>query len=225
MKGDSGHDVLAVLALGIHHGYRIDHFHGGEIAEVARHGCGSHVDGNAVGMLHPAGSEADHFLVIPYADRYGPLPIPQGIWKLPQGKDVHRQVFQGMLSFKTSADPFKIARGVLKGRRVHFHVVDLYGRVMVYGNIPGGLAHHLFSGSGFLGNKDKDVILDLGHAAKPEPLVPFFRVDELFFLHQPWGHMGRAGSDIVFFKMPFFNANNALPADLFFAAKRFDVHA
>ena len=75
MKGDTGHHVFAIFALGIHEGDRIHHLHGGEIAEVSGHCSRSHIDGETIRMFGLTWPHADDLLVIPDTDGHLPLPV------------------------------------------------------------------------------------------------------------------------------------------------------
>ena len=75
VKRNTGHDILAVLALGIHHRYRIDNLHGGQIAKVSCHRGRPHVNGYTVSFLYLARTESDDFPVVPDADRNTPFSI------------------------------------------------------------------------------------------------------------------------------------------------------
>ena len=83
MIGDPGHDVLTVLALGVHHGYRVDHIHIGKVTEIGRHGGGPHIDGQSVSVFLFTRSNPDDFPVIPNTDRHRPFTVTKGPGQLP----------------------------------------------------------------------------------------------------------------------------------------------
>ena len=225
VKGDAGHDVFAVFALGVHHGGGVNDLSGDQVAKVGGAGGGAHVDGDAVGIFHLARTEAEDFPVHPDAHGHGPVAVPQGPGQFTQGVDVHGQVLQAEFSFQGAADALEIAQGFMERGGIHFHVVNPYRRIPKDADVPGGLADHLFAGTGLFRHEHQQIAFDLGHASQAQSLFLLGRGDEFILFLLPSGGVRHAGLDAVFFVEPFFDAHQALAADFFLAAGRFDVDA
>ena len=128
-----------------------------------------------------------------------------------------------MLFFQYPADAFKIRRGFFKSGWLDFDGVNFHGRIMLDMNVSGGLTDNLFAGPGFFGHKDQDILFHQGRTAESESFFPAFGCNKFVFFLLPGANVRPAGMNIIFFKMPFFDANNALAANFFLSAQRFNV--
>ena len=184
--GDPRHDILAVGDLRVHQRVRGDETPRRKIAQIGGQRGRTHIDGQAVDLIHLLREHGEDFLFHPEDCRDPPVSLTKGAGEFLEGGSVDGRAGKVIALREGGDETVEVSAGVLQIWGGQCHREETYSGIQGDDPIRRLFSDHLPARAALLRHEDLHIVLDRGSAGQAESLRLFPGTDQPGLFRCEW---------------------------------------